>query len=82
MLSSSYKSSWDLAWSFSSNSWRLIEEILSADKLIYQSISALENSILSDSSVKHLDMSCFNGNYVTGKVTDDYLQWVESKYSS
>ncbi len=59
-----------------------IEETLLADKLIYQSISSLEESILQDSYVKHLDLSCFDGNYVTGNVTDEYLQWVESEYSS
>ena len=60
----------------------LAEETLSADKLIYQSISSLEESILKDSYVKHLDLSCFNGKYVTGNVTEEYLQWVESEYSS
>ncbi len=59
-----------------------IEQILCADKLIYQSISALEDSILSGSSVNHLEMSCFNGDYITGNISEEYLNWVESKYSS
>ncbi|WP_269622063.1 amidophosphoribosyltransferase [Prochlorococcus marinus] len=59
-----------------------IENILLADKLVYQDITDLEKSILNDSCVKHLDLSCFNGNYVTGKVTNEYLDWVELEYSS
>ena len=50
-----------------------IEEVLSADKLVYQKISDLEKSILKNSSIENLDLSCFNGNYVTGKVTKEYL---------
>ena len=59
-----------------------IEEILSVDKLVYQEISDLERAILKNSNVKHLDMSCFNGKYVTGNITNEYLDWVESNYSS
>ncbi len=59
-----------------------IEKTLLADKLIYQSIDSLEDSILHNSAVKSLDLSCFNGNYVTGKINSEYLEWVESKYSS
>jgi len=59
-----------------------IEEILSVDKLVYQEISDLERAILNNSNVNHLDMSCFNGKYVTGNITNEYLDWVESNYSS
>ncbi len=59
-----------------------IEEILSVDKLVYQEISDLEKAILNDSNVNHLEMSCFNGQYVTGNITNEYLNWVESNYFS
>ncbi len=59
-----------------------IEANLLADQLVYQEIIDLEDSILNGSSLEHLDLSCFNGNYVTGKVTNEYLDWVESKYIS
>ncbi|WP_413357414.1 amidophosphoribosyltransferase [Prochlorococcus marinus] len=59
-----------------------IQETLLADGLVYQKISDLEQSILKGSQVKNLDLSCFNGEYVTGKVTEEYLAWVGSKYSS
>ena len=59
-----------------------IEEILSVDKLVYQEINDLERAILNNSNVNDLEMSCFNGKYVTGNITNEYLDWVESNYSS
>ena len=59
-----------------------IEDILSVDKLVYQEIGDLERAILKNSNVNHLDMSCFNGKYITGNITNEYLDWVESNYSS
>ena len=29
-----------------------------------------------------LDMSCFDGRYVTGTVSDEYLAWVEGSQTS
>ncbi|MBO0812947.1 MAG: amidophosphoribosyltransferase [Microlunatus sp.] len=58
---------------------RSVDEIakeLGADRLIYQEIDDLEAAIISGSGVQSLDLSCFTGEYVTGKVTDDYLTWV------
>ncbi|WP_188897084.1 amidophosphoribosyltransferase [Microlunatus endophyticus] len=58
---------------------RTVEEItkdLGADRLIYQEIDDLEAAIIEDSDVKELELSCFTGDYVTGKVSDDYLSWV------
>ncbi len=59
-----------------------VEAILSADKLVYQEITDLKQAIIKDSDVNHLDMSCFDGKYVTGNVTDEYLSWVQEEYSS
>ena len=59
-----------------------IQKILLADQLVYQEIPDLEKSILNNSPIKSLDLSCFNGEYVTGKVTDEYLDWVELNYFS
>ncbi|WP_320673713.1 amidophosphoribosyltransferase [Prochlorococcus sp. MIT 1341] len=56
-------------------------EIL-ADQVVYQTVEDLEHSIIQDSIVKHLDLSCFNGKYVTDGVTDEYLTWVEETYVS
>ncbi|KGG14493.1 MULTISPECIES: amidophosphoribosyltransferase [unclassified Prochlorococcus] len=59
-----------------------VQDLLLSDSLVYQEINDLESAILKRSDVQHLDMSCFNGHYVTGNVSEEYLEWVESKYSS
>ena len=59
---------------------RKIPEIateLGADYLIYQEVADMRDAILQGSSVTDLDMSCFTGEYVTGTVTPEYLDWVE-----
>ncbi|QGN35030.1 amidophosphoribosyltransferase [Microlunatus sp. Gsoil 973] len=53
-----------------------IAEQIGADRLIYQDIDDLESAIIEDSEVKSLELSCFTGDYVTGKVSEDYLAWV------
>ena len=59
-----------------------IAEKLEIDNLVYQSIDNLRKSIILDSSVLDLEMSCFNGFYVTGTVNEEYLNWVENEYKS
>ncbi|MGO3886332.1 MAG: amidophosphoribosyltransferase [Mycetocola sp.] len=59
---------------------RKIPEIgqeLGADHMIYQEISDMQAAIVEGSSVTDLEMSCFTGEYVTGTVTPEYLEWVE-----
>ena len=60
---------------------RSIDEIsdeLSADHMVYQKVDDLKAAIVQDTPITELDMSCFTGEYVTGTVTSDYLDWVES----
>jgi amidophosphoribosyltransferase len=59
-----------------------IAEKLEIDHLVYQSVDNLRKSIITDSSIQELEMSCFTGSYVTGTVNQEYLQWVESEYNS
>ena len=59
-----------------------IEEKLSIDHMIYQEVEDLKNSIITKSFVSELDLSCFTGEYVTGTITDEYLDWVEKEYLS
>ena len=59
-----------------------IEEKLSIDQMIYQEVADLKHSIISKSMISNLDLSCFTGEYVTGTVTDEYLDWVEKEYLS
>ena len=60
---------------------RKIPEIareLGADSLIYQEVSDMKDAILEGQNVvTDLEMSCFTGDYVTGTVTPEYLEWVE-----
>jgi amidophosphoribosyltransferase len=59
-----------------------IAEELGADYLVYQEVDDLRDAILEGSDLEDLDMSCFDGRYVTGTVTDEYLEWVEGTQTS
>ena len=59
-----------------------IEEELSIDKMVYQEVDDLKQSIIDNSLVTDLDLSCFTGEYITGTVTQEYLDWVEKEYLS
>lgn len=59
-----------------------IAEVLGCDALVYQEIDDLKAAIIEGSEITDLDMSCFDGRYVTGTVTDEYLAWVEGAQSS
>ncbi len=60
-----------------------IAEELGADYLVYQEVEDLKAAILESSpDVEDLDMSCFDGRYVTGTVTEEYLDWVEGAIHS
>lgn len=64
---------------------RTIPEIateLGADYMVYQEVEDLKAAILEGSDITELDMSCFDGNYVTGTVSDEYLAWVEGTQTS
>ncbi|MCU1478054.1 MAG: amidophosphoribosyltransferase, partial [Subtercola sp.] len=64
---------------------RKIPEIaayMGADHLIYQEVADMEAAIIEGSSVEHLEMSCFTGEYVTGTVSPEYLAWVERTQNS
>lgn len=54
-----------------------ISEAIGADYLIYQEVADMKAAILEGSDVTDLEMSCFTGEYVTGTVTPEYLDWVE-----
>ncbi len=57
-----------------------IAELIGADCLIYQDLHGLIRSVRHDnSSITEFDASCFSGEYVTGDVTDEYLQDLEER---
>lgn len=54
-----------------------IAQELGADHLIYQEVADMEAAIMEGSNLTGLDVSCFTGDYVTGTITPEYLDWVE-----
>ena len=57
-----------------------IQEIIGADRLIYQDLHGLIRSVRHDNSdISEFDTSCFSGEYVTGDVTDEYLHDLEAR---
>ena len=56
---------------------RSVEEIadfIGCDKIFYQKINDLIESVKSESKeILNFDSSCFNGEYITGHVDEDYL---------
>jgi len=57
-----------------------IEQMIGADRLIYQDLHGLIRSVRHDnSSITEFDTSCFSGEYVTGDVTAEYLNELESR---
>jgi amidophosphoribosyltransferase len=59
-----------------------IAEELGCDHLVYQEVDDLRAAITEGSGVTDLDMSCFDGRYVTGTVSEEYLAWVEGSQTS
>ena len=57
-----------------------IQELIGADRLIYQDLHGLIRSVRHDNSdITEFDTSCFSGEYVTGDVTDEYLHEIEQR---
>ena len=49
--------------------------MINADKLFYQDLEDLVKSVYQENSdIKNFDSSCFDGRYVTGGVTKEYLE--------
>ena len=58
-------------------------EALGADYLVYQEVEDMKAAILAgQSEVTDLEMSCFDGRYIAGRVDEEYLRWVEETISS
>jgi amidophosphoribosyltransferase len=59
-----------------------IAEELGCDHIVFQEVDDLKAAILDGTGIPDLDMSCFDGRYVTGTVSDEYLAWVEASQQS
>jgi amidophosphoribosyltransferase len=57
-----------------------VEEKIGADRLIYQDLYGLIRSVRHDKTpIAEFDTSCFSGEYVTGDVTEEYLDELERR---
>ncbi|MDQ7980724.1 amidophosphoribosyltransferase [Paraburkholderia sp. SARCC-3016] len=55
-----------------------VARMIGADFLVYQDVDALKNAVRDiNPALKDFDASCFDGNYITGDVTSEYLDGVE-----
>jgi amidophosphoribosyltransferase len=55
-----------------------IAEELGVDRLFYQELSDLVAAIKKKSNVEQFDTSCFDGEYITGDVDDNYLYYIDA----
>jgi amidophosphoribosyltransferase len=56
-----------------------IAEAIGADAVIYQDLEALIEDVRSlNPAIKRFDCSCFDGVYVTGDVSPEYLEGIEA----
>ena len=53
---------------------------IGADALIYQDLDALNDAVrMLNPKLKNFETSCFDGRYITGDITSDYLQAIETQ---
>ncbi len=53
---------------------------IGADGLIYQDLEDLKKAVHAvNPAISHFETSCFDGHYVTGDITDEYLYGVENR---
>ena len=53
---------------------------IGADALIYQDLDALNDAVrMLNPKLKSFETSCFDGKYITGDITSDYLQAIETQ---
>lgn len=59
-----------------------IQALIGADRLVYQDLHGLIRSVRHDNSeISQFDTSCFSGEYVTGGVSNEYLELLETRRS-
>jgi amidophosphoribosyltransferase len=53
--------------------------MIGADHLVYQDVEALKQAVRdTNPALKEFEASCFDGNYITGDVTTEYLDRIET----
>jgi amidophosphoribosyltransferase len=52
---------------------------IGADRLFYQDLNDLKMAVQKvNQAIKYFDASCFDGDYITGDITSDYLNAIEA----
>ena len=52
---------------------------IEADRLVYQDLEDLKAAVQkANPAIRHFDASCFDGKYITGDITPEYLDMVEA----
>ncbi|RYH12509.1 amidophosphoribosyltransferase, partial [archaeon] len=55
-----------------------ISQVIGADQVVYNDLDDVLEAVRSlNPNIKHLEDSCFSGVYVTGEVTEEYLEALE-----
>ena len=53
---------------------------IGADALIYQDLDQLKDAVRrANPKLAHFETSCFDGHYITGDITSDYLRSIETR---
>jgi amidophosphoribosyltransferase len=56
-----------------------ITKLIGADELIYQDVEDLKKAVRDiNPAIENFDASCFDGHYVTGDITESYLDALEA----
>ncbi|MBU3725918.1 MAG: amidophosphoribosyltransferase [Polynucleobacter sp.] len=56
-----------------------INDLIGADQLIYQSVEDMKKAVQDiNPNIKNFEASCFDGNYITGDITEAYLDALEA----
>ena len=56
-----------------------INKMIGADQLIYQSIEDMKQAVRDvNPNIQQFEASCFDGNYITGDITESYLDALEA----
>jgi amidophosphoribosyltransferase len=56
-----------------------INNLIGADQLIYQSVEDMKKAVQDiNPNIKNFEASCFDGHYITGDITEAYLDALEA----
>ena len=56
-----------------------INKLIGADQLIYQDVEDMKQAVRDiNPSIQNFEASCFDGNYITGDITESYLDALEA----